>query len=472
MSERRTTTGLRKADTRSGSGPKRESRGRGPSNALRVCASPPMDWTSPLPSVPIVGPLQLGRDAALTLRDGRVSRVHCVVSPRRAGDVVCDLRSRNGTRRNGTALEPEVEVPLKLGDVLRVGDSVLVYSRHAGWPEPLPEPMRGTSAALEAVGRTVRRLAPTDLSVLLRGETGAGKEIVAEALHRASGRVGAFVAVNAGALPAGLVESELFGHVKGAFTGASSAAPGLIQSASRGTLFLDEIAELPLPIQAKLLRVLDTRRVRAVGATTEVAVDVRVVAATNADLEAAVAKGAFRADLLARLAEESVVLPPLRDRVEDVPVLLYAFLLEAGADPRPCSASMLEGLLRHRWPGNVRELRALARRLATLTLPDGEPFDVAHVGLPADAAAVARSGDTRPPTVSPGPSKTVRRHRAAAVAQEALGEDGPEGDRLRRLLAEHQGNVRRIAVALGKDRRQVYRWLRRAGLEPELFRPR
>ncbi len=415
--------------------------------ALRVCAGPshPAGLEGGLPSIALDRALRVGRDATISLADPRVSRVHCALAREGNRFTITDLESRNGTFVDGRRLDRGEAHPLELGDVVRVGDSLFVFAPHTdATSAALPPPLRGTSAALGAVGRTIARVAPSSLCVLLLGETGAGKEVVAEALHRKSGRTGAFVPVNVSALPEPLVESELFGHARGAFTGAVTASAGLIRAAAGGTLFLDEIGDLAPAAQAKLLRVLDAPRVRAVGASSEIAVDVRIIAATHADLAALVAEKRFRRDLYERLREEIIFIAPLRERVEDVPVLLMAFLAEAGVSAARFTADAMERLLLHRWPGNARELRALARRLATFAR-DGlgsakAPFDVEHLG------ALGPTND------------------APAVALDE------EARRLRDLLIEHEGNVKRIAEALGKDRRQIYRWLRRARLDPDSFR--
>jgi two-component system response regulator HydG len=228
------------------------------------------------------------------------------------------------------------------------------------------------SEPMAAVLETIARVADTDSPVLLLGETGTGKSLLARAIHDQSARrAGAFVAINCAAIPEALLESELFGHVRGAFTGATTARAGLFVEASEGTLFLDEIGDLAAPLQAKLLHALERGVVRPVGGTREVRVDVRVVSATHADLRARVADGKFRADLLYRLDVVSVEVPPLRQRREDIPALLERFLASARAKyPRsPCervSSAALAALLRHDWPGNVRELAHLMERLVVL----------------------------------------------------------------------------------------------------------
>ncbi|MFN2550064.1 MAG: sigma-54-dependent transcriptional regulator [Myxococcales bacterium] len=227
----------------------------------------------------------------------------------------------------------------------------------------------GSSSAIRAVLDILLLAAPTDATVLIEGETGTGKELVAQALHRLSRRAkGPLVAVNCAALPENLLESELFGHVKGAFTGASESRQGRFRQAEGGTLFLDEIGEMPLGVQAKLLRSLQENEVQPVGADKAVQVDARVIAATNRNLDKAVADGKFRADLYYRLNVVPLQLPPLRERPEDVPALAAHFLR---AKNRRLAPHALDALRRYNWPGNVRELQNLIERLAVLR-PEGE----------------------------------------------------------------------------------------------------
>ena len=230
----------------------------------------------------------------------------------------------------------------------------------------------GGSPPMQAVFRSVERVAPLPTTVLVTGESGTGKELIARALHHQSPRAQRpFVALNCAAIPSNLIESEIFGHERGSFTGAESRKPGQFELAHQGTLFLDEIGELELPVQAKLLRVLETSEFMRVGGTKPVRVDVRIVAATNRDLETMVEDNAFRADLFYRLNVVSIHLPPLRDRREDLPLLLRHFAAAKsralGMPERTFSAEAVDLLVRHRWPGNVRELENLIERLHILS---------------------------------------------------------------------------------------------------------
>jgi len=255
----------------------------------------------------------------------------------------------------------------------------------------------GGSPAMQQIFKAVGKVAGTDLTVLLRGESGTGKELIARAVHENSRRKGrAFVPVNCAAIPRELLESELFGHEKGAFTGAVAARRGRFEQADGGTVFLDEVGDMDLSLQTKLLRVLQERRIERLGGEGSIAVDVRIVAATNQDLEGAVGLRAFREDLFYRLNVVTIHLPPLRDRREDIPALvahfLAAFSHEQQAAPKVFSPDALELMARHRWPGNVRELENVVKRAAALTptalvLPDHLPETVRKGAGSEEAAA-------------------------------------------------------------------------------------
>jgi sigma-54 dependent transcriptional regulator, flagellar regulatory protein len=240
----------------------------------------------------------------------------------------------------------------------------------------------GETAPMRSLKRMISAVAGSDAAVLVRGPTGAGKELVAEALHRASGRLGAIVAVNCAAIPADLLESELFGHEKGAFTGADRARPGRIEQAAGGTLFLDEIGDMPLALQAKLLRVLETRRIQRLGATAEQTVDFRLVTATHRDLTAAVASGDFRADLFYRISVFPLSVPSLAERTADIPLIL-ARLIEDYTSNNPTAEvphfdlGALRALSAYGWPGNIRELKNVLMR-AFVMLP-GRMVTARHV---------------------------------------------------------------------------------------------
>lgn len=307
---------------------------------------------------------------------------------------------------------------------------------------PLPD-MIGESPAMKGLSRRVRQAAAAGCSVLVTGETGTGKELVARAIHRLGDRSGGpFVALNCAALPSEMIESELFGHAHGAFTGAVRSRHGLFRAADRGTLFLDEIGAMPLALQSRLLRAMEARAVRAVGTVDEVPVDVRVVAATNADLRDAVAHGTFREDLLLRLGAFPVEIPPLRARGDDVIFITRYFLSKfdtgSGPSPRELTAAAIRALRRYSWPGNVRELENCVQ--AALVAAGNGPIDVEH--LP------ARVRDTDVTADVPG--------EAGATDLDVV-----ERRHIERVLEEAGGNRSAAARKLGMNRVTLYRKLKR-----------
>jgi two-component system response regulator AtoC len=259
--------------------------------------------------------------------------------------------------------------------------------------------MIGQSAAMKALERLIERVAPLDSTVLITGESGTGKELVADLIHYRSPRAGGpLVKINCAAIPEGLLESELFGHEKGAFTGAQAQKPGKFESAHRGTILLDEVGEMPVHVQAKLLRVVEHKQVERLGGKRPVDVDVRIMASTNQDLQARVAQGAFRGDLFYRLNVAAVHLPPLRERKEDIPLLVQHFLQEIngklGTRLRGLSQEALERLLAHPWPGNVRELSNVLERGAILAA--GEVLEAFHLSPSLGGAAPPAPGSPDP----------------------------------------------------------------------------
>lgn len=307
-------------------------------------------------------------ECELRLRDPAVSRIHCEVRHRFGRVAVRDLGSKNGVVLQSVRVS---DGEMRVGDTLRLGETIVVLvdsdrTEPSCAGEVLPG-IVGTTEVMRTMARTVRLLAPSDLNVLVTGATGTGKELVARALHRLSPRAdGPFVTLNCGAIPRDLIESELFGHERGAFTGAVGSRPGLFEQAAGGTLLLDEIGELPLEQQPRLLRVLETGWVRRVGGQSEREVDVRVVAATHVALPLAIAQGRFRRDLFYRANEAEVRVPALAERVDDILPLLDRFLAELPAGcARPDPAVLMRLQARH-YQGNVRELRSLVRRAVVL----------------------------------------------------------------------------------------------------------
>lgn len=370
--------------------------------------------------------------------------------------VVEDLGSRNGTFVNGVRVMRAVAGP---GDVLTVGRTLFLI------PAPAMTPAAAAGnldlAGIEPKGHAtldpelavlldeVARVARSEIPILVRGETGTGKELLARSVHETSGRSGEFVAVNCGGIPATLVESHFFGHVKGAFSGALSNEPGLFRAADGGTLFLDEVGDLPAASQAALLRVLQEREVVPVGATRPIKVDARILAATHKPLESMAARGEFRSDLLARLAGFTAELPPLRARFVDLGVIVAALLRKlrpARAAEVRFTPSAAQALFRHDWPHNARELEHCLS--CALALAGEAPIDLAH--LP---AALRRAEKLPIPTRS-----GLRAH------DEKIRHD------LLYQLARHGGNLSSVARAMGKARMQVHRWCQRFGIDPNAYR--
>jgi DNA-binding NtrC family response regulator len=309
----------------------------------------------------------------------------------------------------------------------------------------------GKGKAMREVLGLIERLAPSDATLLITGESGSGKELAARAIHQLSTRAkGPFVEVNAGSLPATLFEAELFGAKKGSYTGADSNREGLFQSAQGGTLFLDEVGEVPLESQAKLLRVLESHEVKAIGDTKSVKVDVRVVAATNRDLQAMVEAGKFREDLFFRLNVLPLRMPSLRERMEDLPVLAEAFLQRfapKGQAPKRLGAAALKALLAHRWPGNVRELRNVLERAALLAAGEElQPGD--FLFATAEKSALPLGGYQQ--------------------AKHAVLESF-DRQFVTQALKEHHGNVTRAAEASGLDRKNLQVIIKKYGLVPKEY---
>ncbi len=401
-------------------------------------------------------PVRVGtrEGCALRLSDPRVSGEHLEVHAEGEDFVVKDLGSRNGTLYEGSRIG---EARVRVGATLKVGRSFLrIQAEGQPW-EVAPSQARrfgelvGESLAMRELFAVLEHVAPTDTTVLIQGETGTGKEVVARALHEASARrKGPFVAVDCGALPEGLVESELFGHVRGAFTGALAARSGAFVRAHGGTLFLDELAGIPPSVQARLLRVLEERRVRPVGGDAEQAVDVRVVAASRGDLSLAVAEGTFRPDLYYRLAVVTLPLPPLRQRREDLPLLVTELLRRRGFEPGPIRGPGLEVLSGHDWPGNVRELRNVLERALVLSR-GAQGFEALRLSLQPQGT---------------GPEVPLRTDLPFAEAKQALVE-AFERHYLRDVLARAGGNLSEAARQAGVDRKHLRALARRHGLLPE-----
>jgi transcriptional regulator of acetoin/glycerol metabolism len=402
----------------------------------------------------LTSPLVLGRaeTCAVRLDTHQVSREHAAI--RRDGPLwlLEDLGSKNGTWLNARRAELE---SLTEQDVLRIGDFVGVVCtlpraalQRGALFEPLLPDFVLSSASLAALG-PIDALAARDLPIIVCGETGTGKELIVRALHERSQRKGRLLAMNCAAVPEAMAESLLFGHRKGAFTGAQGCVEGYLQAAHGGTLLLDEVADLPPTVQAKLLRVLEDRRVTPLGATDAVQVDFRIVAACQEPLAIAVEEGAFRADLYARLKGAEICVPPLRSRRQEIVRLLSDFFQRQG-DPAPClNARLVEALCVYDWPHNVRELKQLAAvlgasgkgRWTLADLPDSIRDSALNEEQDAPAAA--------------SPAATER----SARRQAWLSRHARELDQLRVALRKHEGNVSLAALDAGVPRHRARRLL-------------
>jgi two-component system, NtrC family, response regulator AtoC len=390
--------------------------------------------------LPREGEALLGRglEASVLVDHPSVSRVHARVCVKPGLLTLEDLASANGTRVSGRAVPPNTAVPVQVGDAIELGDAVVViqHGHVERATRPQKEALRlGQSAGMQEVERLVERIAPGTISVMIVGETGSGKEVVADAIHRRSKRATKpFVRLNCAAVAEQLLESEWFGHERGAFTGALQAKPGLLETADGGTVLLDEVGELPLNLQAKLLRVLEERSVLRVGGVKPRRIDVRFLAATNRDIEAEVARGTFRQDLYFRLNGVTLRLPPLRQRREEIAPLARLFIAEQSDLARGKAPALdpeaLAWLDAYPWPGNVRELKNMMERAVLLATTD--------VITLKELPTRSRRPASDPP---PPPTRSLK----DAVAE-------VEKQRVLDALAEAGGNQKRAAELLGVSR--------------------
>ncbi|MBN1774436.1 MAG: sigma 54-dependent Fis family transcriptional regulator, partial [Deltaproteobacteria bacterium] len=398
----------------------------------------------------------LGRIGAdLLLTDRKVSALHAEIRLTADGYRLRDLGSSNGTFVWGLRIADALIPP---GTTIALGDSAVRFvplPDSVGlplWKEPRFCGMVGRSAVMRRLFRSVEDLARGDATVLVTGETGSGKELVAEALHQRSARSnGPFVVLDCGAAHGELFEDHLFGHEPGAFTGAVRPRVGVFEAAHHGTLLLDELGDLPLDVQPKLLRAVETRRIHRLGSVRNIDCDVRLVAATHRDLAAEVNRGTFRADLYFRLAVARLRVPPLRERPEDVEPLVHHFLAELSpTGPAPLPAGFLDWARGHSWPGNVRELRNAVER--AITFPRGAPsFE-----------------DPAPSPGTPAPEPDLD-----LPFKEAKRRVVDDFDRryITALLARHGGNISDVARAAGIDRMSVYKLLARLGIRTDRRAP-
>jgi DNA-binding NtrC family response regulator len=390
----------------------------------------------------------------LSLADYTVSRVHCAIRVHPNAIAIKDCGSTNGTFVEGVNIR---DGEVRPGASVRVGHSVFRIETVDGTSVvPISDndafgELVGASLEMRQVYAILERIAPTNATLLIQGETGTGKDVAARSLHAASPRAqGPFVPVDCGAIPENLIESELFGHVRGAFSGAVSDRRGVFEEANGGTLFLDEIGEMPLGVQSKLLRAIETRSVRRVGGNTERPVDVRIVAATNRSLALCANQGTFREDLYYRLAVVEVTLPPLRARADDVPVLGAHFFKRFSGSDAPLPEAFVAMLARRAWPGNVRELRNFIERSVSLGSIEDQP-------------ANARASEPPPPSVPATLEGLVALHLPLKDARQAWTEIF-ESVYARAMLKKTGGNLTRAAELAGVNRRFMQRLLARLGL--------
>jgi transcriptional regulator of acetoin/glycerol metabolism len=399
-----------------------------------------------------------GKFAELAVPDGWMSSKHARLVRAVGQWMLEDLGAKNGTWHGGERITQGV--PLSDGARFVVGRSLFLF--RSSEPTPEDAPLDADGARLSALHPALRTLnpglavelsrllqiAPTDVPVLLLGESGTGKELAARAIHTLSKRSGAFIAVNAAALPRTLLESQLFGHKRGAFTGADDDREGLLRASHQGTFFLDEVGDLPLEAQPAFLRALQEREVTPVGAARPVSVDFRLVSATHEKLSGLAESGRFRPDLLSRLKGFELRLPPLRERPEDLGLIVAALLEKAlGGRPAPAfSVEVVEALSRWHWPLNVRELEQVLT--TALALAAGKTVELEH--LPAELREAPKAGEKK--------------------AAPLTAEDEERKTRLQALMEQHAGNVSAVAREMGTARMQIQRWIKRYGLAAGNYR--
>ena len=425
-----------------------------PRTPIRGCLVRTPTASAQLGARPII--LGAGRECDLVVDDAKVSRKHAELTFQPDGILVKDLGSSNGTFFQGSRV---TEIVVPLGASIQLG-STTVRLQGADTPA-LPPSSRerfgnlvGRSVAMRELFAVLELASPTDATVLLEGESGTGKELAARAIHDHSERAGGpFVVLDCSALSEALLESHLYGHVKGAFTGADTARKGAFVEASGGTLFLDELGELPLAAQARLLRALEAQTVQPLGADRAISVDTRVVGATHRDLRAMVDAKQFRFDLYYRLAVVHAVIPPLRERPEDVGLLVETFYEGRAREPGPIEGANLDALARHGWPGNVRELRNVLERAWALSGPGGQPFASLRLWLQAGA----------PPPPPTGATEALDATLPFKDAKERW-VDAFERRYLAAVFAAHDGNITHAADHAGINRAHFRKLLHKHGI--------
>jgi len=470
---------------------------RGPTLHLRRCIlqsvdDPTLEWTFDKEEVRI-GSMD---DNDVVLGDDTVSRYHCRITQEDNGYVLLDQRSTNGTFINKVRIR---EAFLKPGSIVSVGQSQLRFNAREEEVEIVPSRsdhcggLIGGNSRMREIYAIIEKIAPTATTVVIDGETGTGKEVVAQAIHSLSPRArNDLVVFDCGAVPPNLIESELFGHEKGSFTGAVMTRQGLFEQADAGTLFLDELGELPLDLQPKLLRALEQREVRRVGSAKASKVDVRIIAATNRNLEDEVRAGRFRQDLFYRLSVVRLHLPSLRDRSDDVPLLIQHFLDHSAFNRKPnappvrgVSRDAIVALQAYPWPGNVRELVNVVERAVSFCDSDTiEPHDLPDYIRTARTAPAKESSTRRTltsPTGNPAvaaPTVSMNRHTPAPAPPDELLAEGVtfkdakerwvasfERDYILQLLRRNNGNISHAARAADIDRKYFRKLMKKYDIE-------
>ncbi len=408
-----------------------------------------------------------GNDVQLS--DAKVSGLHCEIRLDDRGYRLRDLDSTNGTFVGNLRVN---DVYVQPGGVIALGSTRLRF-------EPLGESveveiserdrfgdMIGRSVKMREMFARLEKLSKTDTTVLITGETGVGKELVAEALHEQGTRVGGpFIVIDCGSIPANLIESELFGHERGAFTGATGTSAGAFEQAHKGTVFLDEIGELPLTMQPKLLRVLERKEIRRVGGTKTIEVDIRVVAATNRDLGVEVNRGRFREDLYYRLAVARVHVPPLRERKDDIPLIIeHVLAATPGGEGAQITPDTVDLMMKHDWPGNVRELRNVIERAVLLAESPANEASLRRV--PAIPQPTRSETATPSSTIGPAEAQVAFPVDISIPFKQAKQDVISEFERryISKLLEHHDGNISAAARAAGIDRMSIHKMLHRLGL--------
>jgi transcriptional regulator with GAF, ATPase, and Fis domain len=409
-------------------------------------------------------------DNDLVVSDDTVSRYHCRIVQEDTGYVLVDLGSTNGTFINRVRIR---EAYLKPGCTIGLGNTEVKFHSADEKVEIVPSRkeklgrMVGRHVKMRELYAVLEKIAPTATTVVIEGETGTGKEVVAQTIHELSPRAsGPIMVFDCGAVPDNLIESELFGHEKGSFTGAIMTRQGLFEMAHGGTLFLDELGELPIDLQPKLLRALEQREIRRVGSNKPIKVDVRIIAATNRNLEDEVRAGRFRQDLFYRLSVVRVFLPPLRERIEDIPFLIKHFL-DANYNKRPDGAVKVSGISRaamdllqaYKWPGNVRELVNTVERAVSFAESEMvEPRDLPETVRGEEAAPRRPNSTSQPMQLMADADSTFKDAKERWVSSF-------ERDYILQLLKKNKGNISHAAREADIDRKYFRKLMRKYGIE-------